>query len=117
MDATGPNHPSGGTRAHQPLSAALRATLSDLRDEITQHLTDANLDGHMPHLIHRVAHQARIDGLRAEQVVVAFGHVWDNLPGAGHARESRRDEIRWSVVSALITAYYDHDPGVTPTPA
>ncbi len=113
MDATGPNHPSGGTRARQPLSAALTASLSDLRDEITLHLTDANLDGHMPHHIQRVAQQARIDGLRAEQAVVAFGHLWDNLPGAGHARESRRDEIRWSVVSALITAYYDHDPRTT----
>jgi hypothetical protein len=117
MDATGPNHPSGGTRAHQPLSTSLRATLSDLSDEISQHLADANLDGHMPQFIHRVARQARIDGLRAEQVVVAFGNVWDNLPGAGHARESRRDEIRWSVVSALITAYYEHDPGATRSPA
>ncbi len=107
MDPTGPNHPRGGIRAHQPLSTALRTTLSDLRDEITLHLTNANLDGHVPHLIHRVAQQARTDGLRAEQVVIAFGHLWDNLPGAGNAPASTRDEIRWNVVSALITAYYD----------
>ena len=44
--------------------------------------------------------------------------VWPRLgqpPGAGHAAASRRDEIRWSVVSALITAYYDGGPrGTTP---
>jgi hypothetical protein len=109
MDQTAPTHPSGGIRAHQLLSTALRTTLSDLRDEITLHLTNANLDGHVPHLIHRVADQARADGLRAEQVVIAFGQLWDNLPGAGHAAASRRDEIRWNVVSALITAYYNDD--------
>src|SRR5579862_3978265 len=107
MDSTGPNHPRGGTGARRPLSPALNATLSDLRDEIAHHLADVSRDGHMPHLILRVAQQARTDGLRAEQVVIAFRRVWDDLPGAGHAPASRRDEIRWSVVSALITAYYD----------
>lgn len=113
MDPTGPNHPSGGACAHLPLSAALCAALSDLGDEITRHLTNPNLDGRLPHLIHRVAHRARADDLRAEQVVIAFGRLWNNLPGAGHVPASTRDEIRWTVVGALITAYYDGDPGAT----
>jgi len=113
MHSTAPTRPRDGTSARHPLSPALNATLSDLRVEITQHLTDECLDGHMPDHIRRVAEQARVDGLRAEQVVIAFSRVWDNLPGAGHAAASRRDEIRWKVVSALITAYYDGDGSVT----
>jgi hypothetical protein len=110
MEPTGPNHPSGASGAHRPRSAALTATLAELRNEVVQHLADASRDWHMPHLIHRVALQARADGLRAEQVVVALGEVCDNLPGADYARPSTRDRIRWNAVSALITAYYDGDP-------
>jgi hypothetical protein len=109
MEPIGPNHPGGASGARRPRSAALTATLAELRNEVVQHLIDASRDGHMPDLIHQVARQARADGLRAEQVVIALGEVWDDLPGANHAAASARDRIRWNVVSALITAYYNDD--------
>ena len=123
MDSTGPTRESGGTGAHPPLSAALEATLDELlsaaleatldelREEITKHATDPSHDGRMPRLIHLVAQQARTDGLRAEQVVVALGEVWHNLPSGVWATPSMRAQVRWAVVSALITAYYEGDQG------
>ena len=117
MDLTGPTRGSGGTGAHRPLSAALAATLDELRAEVAQHIADPKQDGRIPHLIYRIAQQARADGLRAEQVVIALGEVWHNFPSTTWAAPSRRDEVRWAVVSALITAFYEGDPGSGAPPA
>lgn len=70
------------------------------------HFTDPSRDGQLLTLVHWVARQARADSLGAEDVVVAFHAIWDDVPGV-RAAATTRDKIRWDVVTALIAAYYD----------
>ena len=83
-------------------------TLNELREEIGSLLTDPSRDGRLIPLIHQVARQARADGLRAEEVVVAFHSIWRDVPGVRSA-VTTRDRVGWTVVSARIAAYYDGD--------
>lgn len=87
----------------------MASTLTELRAECLAHIADTGNDGHLPDLIRQVARQARAHGLPAEQVVAAFGSVWDDLPDVGHVTQAVAEDVRWSFVSALITAYYDGD--------
>lgn len=108
MERRKPKHPSGGDGSRRPWSRALVGTLSELREEIASLLADPSRDGQLLPLIHAVARQARTDGLRAEEVVLAFHSIWHDVPGVRGAVITR-DRVRWTVVSALITAYYDGD--------
>ena len=51
-----------------------------------------------------MVHQARAEGLRAEQLVIAFRAVWD---GAGRHYPGRAELRAEMLVAALITAFYE----------
>ena len=100
-----------GTKTRPPWSPDFAAALTSLRDQVAQHLADPNLGIDLLPLVNRLVSQARADGLRAEHVVVAFHAILDTLPEGHQDSRSQREEIRTSVVTSLVTAYYDTELG------
>lgn len=92
--------------ARERLSPALEAALAKLGRQVVTRAgrpADRQL---VAATIAEIVHQARTDGLRAEQLVIAFRAVWNELPRDMSALPSTRDDV---LVSALITAFYTDD--------
>jgi len=62
---------------------------------------------HLSRIIRRIVQQARADGLRAEQLILVFRGVWNEVtPGSPGRPELWADML----VGALITAFYEDHP-------
>jgi hypothetical protein len=109
MDATGLCHDGDGGGGHHlpPASEAFRAALHALCAELEKRLVDPAPDGDSRDIVRRVVDRGRTDGLNIGHLIIAFRRSWDGeQPVLRAIRSTRRDAVRWAVVSTLITAYY-----------
>ena len=104
VDETEPAEGSGRAGAARPhLSRALERAIAEARDEAATPRRDDPDRRQASSIIRQIVRQAQADGLRAEELVIAFRRVWNALAPAFPARlEVRAD----TSVSALITAFY-----------
>jgi hypothetical protein len=112
-------HNGEGVGVHRatPTSTAFQGAMNGLREELNAHSADPARDGHLRDALLLVATQARTEGIQPEHLVIAFRQLWDGDPPV-MAREvsSRRDALRWRLVSALINGYYANSPGTADLP-
>lgn len=90
--------------AGPPLSRALERAIDELRDEVATARAGPVDRRHLSEIVCRIAHQARADGLRAEELVIVFRRVWRApAPTSPGHPELRADML----VGALIAAFYE----------
>lgn len=82
--------------------------LEDLRRALIQRLQDpTTADGEIREALRAVSRAAQARGVRAEQVVIALKHAWDEYPGV-HDAGGREERLRAleRLVTLCIEAYY-----------
>ncbi len=108
MDETESNDQTSRQGNRPPLSGALAAAIEELRDEAIRRRANLSATPRVADIIRRIVRQAHAEGLRAEQLVIAFHTVWNDLTRPLSSRLSIRDD---RLVGALIAAFYGR--GVT----
>jgi hypothetical protein len=119
MDPFVSRHCSGGVAVYRatPTSTALQAAMKALRDELESHLVDPTREDHLGDALLLLAHRARSEGIQPEHLVIAFRQLWDgDPPMLAHEVASKRDALRWRLVSALISGYYATNSGTADQP-
>jgi ethanolamine ammonia-lyase large subunit len=80
--------------------------VSDLRAALLQHWGNPASEDQLRKALDRVAAEAREKEMRAEELIIAFKELWDELPhaqGIGRADEAR---LRERLITMSIKAYY-----------
>jgi hypothetical protein len=93
---------------HRPLP---EETLAALRASVLRHWNNpADGDADLREALNRVAAEAHERGMRAEELIVAFKQLWEDMPEL-HGHGSRADEVRFRerLITMSIKAYYN-DP-------
>ena len=104
-----PDHP------YQPHSRSLSAqTTAALRDAVVQHLErGSDGDDSLGRAVSIVVAEARDREMRAEELILAFKHLYDALPEPKSAvARAEQVHLRERLVSACIRAYYNQEDGV-----
>jgi hypothetical protein len=84
-----------------------------LHDELEGGVIGPAMDVLLDEVLTRVATQARSDGLDPEHLLIAFRQLWDADDRRTMPRKlpSERDEVRWRLVSTLVSRYYADTDG------
>ena len=90
---------------HRPLP---EETLAALRAAVLRHWNNpAEGEADLRDALNRVAAEAHERGMRAEELIVAFKQLWEDMPEL-HGHGSRADEVRFRerLITMSIKAYY-----------
>ena len=83
-------------------------TIAALRDAVLGHLERGpDGDEELASAVSVVVAEARRESMRAEELILAFKHLYDSLPEPGSAvARAEQMNLRERLVSACIRAYY-----------
>ena len=97
------------SRDRPPQRQLSEETLAALRDSVVRHWHNPNgSDTALREALDRVAAEARDREMRAEELIIAFKQLWDDLPDL-HGQSTRGDEARFRerLITMSIKAYYN----------
>ena len=95
----------------RPLSAETTALL---RDAVLRHLEQgSDGDETLGRAVSMVVAEARAREMRAEELILAFKHLYDSMPEPTSAvARAEQAHLRERLVSACIRVYYNHNHDV-----